>query len=193
MQRTVLDRLFSNVPDSNEFTHHTVYPLWNGHAILPPAFMGKAFPTAHNHYIVSGNAQIDSGDLEDAEKHVLEHGYGNRPGSQLLCLMNAAEAELVAGWRAGKESRPSGPLARYDFIPSSIVPPFLTDQTVVGKTPPPDLQGVPVLGSYGHSLILESYLIPEGYFTVVASGGPNSADNPIALRQHANVAYRGCG
>ena len=50
---------------------------------------------------------------------------------------------------------------------------------------------MPVLGSYGKAWVLESLVIPQGYFAVVSSGGANSDRNPFALRQHANPAYQG--
>jgi hypothetical protein len=81
--------------------------------------------------------------------------------------------------------------ARFDFIPSSNAPTYLTQDSIVGALPPKDVDGVPVLGSYGKAWVLESLVIPQGYFAVVSSGGANSDRNPFALRQHANPAYQG--
>jgi hypothetical protein len=53
------------------------------------------------------------------------------------------------------------------------------------------VNGVPVLGSYGHCWVLQSYLIPQGYFAVVASSGANSESNALAVREHPNPAYQG--
>jgi hypothetical protein len=68
---------------------------------------------------------IDSADLEDAYKDIQSHGYGVQPGSQILVLCHQDEGELIAGWRAGVESRTGGPKAKYDFVPSEGHPPIL--------------------------------------------------------------------
>lgn len=101
---------------------------------------------------------------------------------------------MIQGWRAGVDSRTGGPKAKYDFIPSSNAPPFLTNENVVGAIPPPDYNGLKVQGAYGKSWLIETNYVPAGYVAVVASGGPGSPDNPVAVRQHQNVAYQGpCG
>jgi hypothetical protein len=124
-------------------------------------------------------------------KPVPGHGYGLGGGSgQLLLLVNPAEAEAVQSWRAG-EANANSQTARYDFIPSAVVPPYLTDQTIVGAKPPDNVAGVPVLGSYGKAWLLESNVIPAGYFAVAASGGPDSLDNVIARRTHPAPGWQG--
>jgi hypothetical protein len=191
-QGLVLDRLFSPVEGANEWQHR-VFGLWNGtDGLKPPDFMGKTFTTGHVHYLVSGATGIDSQDVELAMNHVTEHGYGLGGGrGQLLILANPVEAEAVMSWRAGVTNA-NTQVAKYDFIPSTAnVPAYLTDQNVVGALPPKDVSGVPVLGSYGGAWLLKSNVIPQGYFAVVSSGGPNSDDNPIALRQHENRNYQG--
>jgi hypothetical protein len=50
---------------------------------------------------VSGAADIDSGDLEAAIRHVTEHGYGMDPGSRLIAFMNPLEADEVSAFKAG--------------------------------------------------------------------------------------------
>ena len=39
--------------------------------------------------------------------------------------------------------------------------------------------------------MIQSYFIPKGWAAMVASGGPNSVDNPIGVREHDNSAYQG--
>jgi hypothetical protein len=151
--------------------------------------MGKTFNTAHTHYLVSGAAALDSQDIELLMNHVQEHfpvGAG-----QLLILANPNEAEQIMSWRAGVENA-NTQKAKFDFIPSTAnVPPYLTDQKVVGALPPKDVAGVPVLGSYGRGWLVQSHVVPLGYVAVALSGGPNSDRNPIAVRQHENPAYQG--
>jgi len=189
-QGLVFGRLFDPTEGANDWQHR-VFGLWNGtDSLKPPDHMGKTFTTAHTHYLASGATALDSEDLELGLKHVQEHGYGSGVGTRMLILANPNEAEQIASWRAGVVSA-NTKVAKYDFIPSSNVPPFLTDQTVVGAIPPPDFAGVPVLGSYGGALLLQSNVIPQGYLAIVASGGPNSDMNPIAVRQHEKPQYQG--
>ena len=153
--------------------------------------MEDTFAASTSHYLASGAAVIDSGDIEDAARLVTIKGYGLQPGSQLIILAKPAEGELIQGWRAGVESRTGGPKAKFDFIPSTNAPPFLTNENVVGAIPPPDYHGLKVQGAYGKSWLIESNYVPAGYVAVVASGGPGSPNNPVAVRQHANPAYQG--
>ncbi|BBX90950.1 hypothetical protein H5U98_06840 [Mycolicibacterium boenickei] len=39
--------------------------------------------------------------------------------------------------------------------------------------------------------LIESYLIPQGYFVIFATGGLNSDENPLALREHERPEWRG--
>lgn len=191
VQGLVLDRLFSNVPGENDFAH-TVYPLWNADSVVPPSYMGKSFAGSHSHYLVSQGASIDSGDVEAAMALVTEHGYGlgADSGSQLVALFNPSEAEHVQSWRAGEENA-NGQTARFDFIPSANAPTYLTQSSIVGALPPTDVDGVPVLGSYGKAWVIESMLVPAGYFAVFATGGPDSEQNVIARRMHPSPAWQG--
>lgn len=74
---TIFQRLFDNAPDINEWAH-TVYPIFNGDNVVPLDYLGKSFTALHNHFLVSGAAEIDSGDLEQAAKAV--HGAWVRQG-----------------------------------------------------------------------------------------------------------------
>ena len=187
----VLRRLFDPTEGTNEFQHR-VFGLWNGvDGIAPPTHMNVSFPASTSHYLASGAAVIDSGDIEDCIRMITLKGYGLRVGSQLLILANPAESELIQGWRAGKESRTGGPLAKWNFIKSTNAPAYLSSENVVGAIPPPDYNGLAIQGSYGKAWLLETTYVPAGYVAVVASGGPGSPSNPVALRSHANPAYQG--
>ncbi|MFV9634855.1 hypothetical protein [Mycobacterium neumannii] len=191
VQGLVLQRLFDPTPGENDFAH-TVYGLWNGDGIVPPSYMGRTFTGSHDHYLVSQGAELDSGDVEAAVRLVVEHGYGlgADSGSQLVALFNPAEAEHVQSWRAGEENA-NGQTARFDFIPSANAPTYLTQSSIVGALPPTDVDGVPVLGSYGKAWVIESMLVPAGYFAVFATGGPDSEQNVIARRMHPSPAWQG--
>jgi hypothetical protein len=187
---SILRRLFTPTEGLNEHGHR-VFGLWNGDGIKPNPYMGKTFDGTHTHYFASQAAQIDSGDIEAGIRLVTEHGYGRTRGAQLLILANPNDGEWIQSWRAGAPSRPSGPDAKWSFIPSSAAPPYLTTETLVGTRAPADYQGLPVAGSYGPAWLVQSEFVPSGYVAVVASGGPDSLVNPVAVREHPNAAYRG--
>lgn len=187
----VLQRLFDPTEGSNEWQHR-VFGLWNGtDGLTPPPYMGNVFSPTTTHYFASQAAVIDSGDIEDAMRAVVRKGYGLRLGSQLLILANPAESELIQSWRAGEESRAGGPVAKYDFVKSSNAPAYLSSENVHGAIPPADYHGLVVQGSYGKAWLIESNVVPSGYVAVVASGGPGSPDNPVAVRHHPKEQYRG--
>ncbi len=188
---TVLNRLFDPTPGANEDAT-TVYGLYTGDdGIAPPPYMGVEFPDTTSHYLVSGAATIDSGDLEEAIKAITSKGYGPVAGSQLIILCNEYEADIIATFRRGEESRTGGPIAKYDFVLSKSAPAYLTEETIVGQQAPESYKGLPVFGSYGEAFVIKSNLIPAGYVAVAATGGPNSEVNPVAIRQHPNTNYQG--
>lgn len=185
----ILQRIFDPTPEINEFAH-TCYGLWNADGMKPPPHLGKTFDGQHSHYLVSEAETIDSGDLEAAVAHIVEHGYGVDPGSQLIAFMNPFEAEQVASFRAGVESA-EDVTAKHDYIPSSGAPAYFTPNEIVGQIAPASFNGLKVTGSYGPLWIIESQYIPAGYFAVVATGGANSPLNAVSVRQHTNVSYQG--
>lgn len=187
----VLDRLFNPAPATNEWGH-TCYGLWNGDGVVPPSWLGQSFDASHSHYLVSGSAALDSGDVDVAIKHVEEHGYGTDPGSQLILLCNPQEAEVISTFKAGVENN-NGQVAHHDYIPSAGAPPYLlpSGETIQGAIAPAAVNGLKIQGSYGPVWVIQSYYVPAGYFAVVASYGAGSPSNPIGLRQHTNPAYQG--
>jgi hypothetical protein len=189
---SVMRRLFDPAEKRNEFGHR-VFGLWNGtDGIAPPAHLGREFPSTESHYLASGANAIDSMDLEDSFRLITRKGYGTpESGSQLVVLCNPDEAEKISAFRSGQPSRPSGPVAIHDFIPSVSAPPYLQPENIIGQPAPADYQGIPVIGSYGPAFIIQSNYIPSGYVAIVATNGINSPRNPIGFREHANPAYRG--
>lgn len=188
---TILKRLFTPTEGSNE-QGHRVFGLWNGtDSLAPPPYMGKTFSTNHTHYLASGAAQIDSGDIEDAIRLIQEHGYGLAVGTQLLILANPDDGQFIETWRAGEESRAGGPVAKFDFVRSSTAPAYLTQDAIVGQQAPGSFHNLPVSGSYGPAWLIQHQYVPSGYVIVVASGGPDNPINPVAVRQHPDPAYQG--
>jgi hypothetical protein len=140
--------------------------------------------------LVSQGAEVDSGDLEHLIRIVGEHGYGSEPGSQLICLVNPAEAEIIAGFRAG-ETNNNTAVARHDYIPSQGSPAYLQPENIVGQIAPAKFNGLKVNGSYGPLFVIQSDFVPEKYVSVFATYGPNSIQNVIGVRQHPNTTYQG--
>lgn len=172
--------------------NHKIFGLFNGaDGIAPLEYLGKTFASNHTHYLVSGNATLDSADVEDSQNLILEHGYGTTQGSRILVFASQNLCDQIAGWRAGEESRTGGPVAKFDFIPSADAPPFLSSEFIVGTTPPAEYNNLRVMGSYGHALIVPHILIPDGYLLTVATSGPNSPQNVVGFREHVNPTYRG--
>jgi len=188
-QGIVFGRLFSAEEETNEWQHRC-FGLWSGDGIVPPPYMGKTFDGTHSHYLASGSATLDSGDVEGLITHVKEHGYGVDPKSQLVILANPTDGDEISTWRAGVENANSQK-ARWDFIPSALMPAWISNEAIHGAVPNADFHGLAVQGSYGSALLVCSELIPAGYVAVVATSGPNSDSNPLAVRHHENPAYRG--
>ncbi|WP_307190341.1 hypothetical protein [Gordonia desulfuricans] len=186
---TLLRRLFDPAPVLNEMGQ-TCYGLYTGtDGITPPSFAGQDFTSNTSHYLVSGNAALDPGDLTDAINQVTSKGFGIDGASRLIVLCHPLESEVIAQFRAGQTT--NGIVSKYDFIPSNSSIPYLTSETVVGQIAPAEWSGLEVNGSYGPAWVIPSYFLPQGYIAVVATGGANSGVNPVAFRQHANAAYRG--
>jgi hypothetical protein len=179
---SILQRLFDPTQVENNWGH-PVYGLYNGDSMVPPAYLGKSFTTPHSHYLVSGAATIDSGDLEQAARNVTEHGFGMTANSRLLALMNPAQAEVVSTFKAGVDNA-TGITAKHDYIPSQGAPAYLQPENIVGQVAPAEYSGLAVQGSYGPVWVIQSDFIPEDYFAVVATYGPNSPDNAIGFREH---------
>lgn len=185
LYKNVMSALFSNVNRTNE-DGVTVYSLWNGtDGQKPLPHLGNTFTTNHSHYLVSGAATLDAGDVEDVLDTVTEHGYGPELGDQMVVLANPQEVKVIAGFRAGVGG------ASFDFIPSESAPAYLTSELLVGQRPPATFEGLKVAGSYGGAYIVEDYLVPKGYIVSLATAGSNSARNPLAFRQHVRGEYQG--
>ena len=102
---------------------------------------------------------------------------------------NDFAASGISAWRAGIEYGGNS-TPKWDFIPSSIQPAFMTIEHVVGAIPPPEYNGLKVQGAYGDAWFIETNYMPPGYVIAVATGGPESDMNPVGFRQHVNPAYQ---
>lgn len=183
----VMRAVFNNVNRQTDIRGQNipVYPFYNADGTVPPTFKNYTHDGTHTHYLTSGAAVIDSGDLDDLETHLVHHGYGRENGSNLVVLMNRAQVATVRTFRVSTG-------ASYDFIPAVGSPAFLAPPDgIIGGRPAATYQGLTVAGSYGPWTIIEEDYIPVGYVMAFATGGILAATNPVGLREHVNAALRG--
>ena len=186
---SILSRLF-NPSQGLSPEGNPVYGLFNADGSHIPDFMGRSWdPATTSHYVTSGSATLDPSDVESLIRLVKLKGH-TASGQRLLLLVNPSESETIASFRVGVESADLT-RARYDFVPSGTAPARYVTERLEGAAPPVEYGGLPVIGSYGDALVIESMFVPSGYVAMVASGGPNSDRNVVGLREHPNPAYRG--
>lgn len=167
-----------------------VFDLWDASSgEVPPAYAGRTFSSSHDHYLVSGAATIDGGDLKALADTIQEHGFGLRASNeQIIIMVNPAQADVITTFRRDPLNQAQNP---FDFIPSVSAPAYLTDVTIVGDKAPATYNTLDLIGSYGDAWIHKNHFIPAGYVLAVATAGPNSARNPLAFRQHPQTENQG--
>jgi hypothetical protein len=193
MHSMVMWTLFNNVARTAEITNkaYNVYTFWNGDTEVPPPYKTNTFTAPHNHYLISGGATVVSGDLDDMFTEISHHGYSAENGYDLVLMVNKAQGDIIRQFR----SVANGGTALYDFVPAQGTPSFLLPTTLRiadnQPLPPSTLRGMKVIGSYGEWVVVEESYIPSGYMVGFATGGRESVQNPIGIREHANPALRG--
>jgi hypothetical protein len=187
---TILQRILD--PEQGENENMTpVFGLYSGtDGIKPPTYLGKRFPANHTHYGVSGNATLDSGDVELLIKNVVEHGFGLDPGAQIVLFVNPEQLDNIASWRAGEVSA-NGVTANHDWIPGLGAPAFYTPNPIVGQRAPAEYERLKVAGSYSVAWIIALDDVPQDYVICAATYGANSPNNCLGVREHINPTYRG--
>ena len=192
--RKVMEAIFDNRNRTTDIRNqnYNVYPLYNGDGTVPPTYKGTTFDGDHDHYVVTGNAALDSSDIEDAYSHIAEHGFGLENGTVFVCLANKAQVTQMRKWRAGQVSANSV-VANYDFIPAANQPTMILPNAegLLGSLPPDTFKGLRVVGSYADILIIEESYIPQGYLLMFGTGGAANLQNLVGFREHVNPAYRG--
>lgn len=187
----VFRRLFNNTNSQATITGnaYNVYTFWNADGNVPPSYKSNVFDGTHNHFLSSGAATVDPGDLQAMLDHLVHHGYDETLGYRIVLMVNRAQGETIRLFRSGTAG------ATYDFIPAQGSPAFLLPQNVsiIGSPQqiPATLNGFKVIGNYGPIIVIEEDAIPTSYMVMFATGGPDSIQNPIGIRQHANAALRG--
>jgi hypothetical protein len=181
---TVFRNTNRTVLDKRTNATYNVLAFANGDGWVPPDYEGNSFDGTHTHFRTTGAAAVVSGDLDEIIGDFKSHGYAQENGSQIVIFVNAAEGDVVSGFRVA-----SG--AKADFIPSQGQSFFATDGDLIGQQASATFAGFPVKGSYDEAIIIESTRIPAGYVVGLASGGSLAPSNPIMFRQHANTALQG--
>jgi hypothetical protein len=163
-----------------------VYRLWNADGNIPPPFKGQTFLGTHTHYLTSGAATVDQGDVTDIEDHLYHHGYRLTLGYTLGLLVNRQEGKILRALRVATG-------AQYDFIPApgygggvflASFAPLVDRPAAAGAIPG-------LIGTYGPFAVVEEDYIPAGYMVGFATGGDQNIGNLVGLRQHENPAARG--
>lgn len=169
---------------------YNVYALYNNDGTVPPRYKTHVHTGSHNHYLVSGAATVDSGDLDAMQDDLASHGYSRQNGTNLVLMVNQQEGDVIRQFR----SIANNGTAKYDFIPAQGTPSFLMPveyRAGDAPRPPSTLNGFTVIGAYGDFTVVQEDYIPAGYMVAFGTGGRESLTNPIGIREHANPALRG--
>ena len=192
--RKVMEALFDNRNRIADIRgqNYSVYALYNGDGTIPPTYKSNVFAGTHTHYLTSASALVDSGDLEEMIEHIAHHGYGSDRGTTFVFMMGRSVAQQVRKFRAGAVNN-NTVTANYDFIPAATEPTLIVPNSdgLLGSRPPATWNGLRVFGSYANALLIEEDYIPLDYLLCLGSGGEGDLQNPVGLREHANVDYRG--
>lgn len=190
--REVMATLFDNTNRNATIQGrpYSVYALYNSDGTVPPSYKTSTFTGTHSHYLVSGAATVDSGDLDDMIEHIEHHGFTPSSGVEIVVMVNKAQGDVVRQFR----SIANGGVAKYDFIPAQGTPSLLLPKDMVtgdARRPASSLRGMTVIGSYGDAVIVQEDYIPAGYMVAFGTGGASSLTNPIGIREHARPEMRG--
>lgn len=192
--RKVFEALFYNVSRTTIINslQYNVLPLANADGWIPPAYKGTVFDGSHNHYLASGAAVVDSGDVEDSVNHLTEHGYGWDTGTQIVCFANRSEINQIRTFRFGQANN-NGVTANYDFVPALGQPALIVPNAegLLGGQAPAVWNGLRVSGSYMDVLFIEEPLLPVGYMLFLSTGGVNTDENIVGIREHVSAEWRG--
>lgn len=181
VMRTIFRSANQQVTDPKSGTVYSVFAFANNDGWVPPDYEANTFPGSHTHYRTSGAATVTSGDLDEIVDDFKAHGLSEENGTQVVFLVNSAQADVISTFRVATG-------ARADFVPASGAR-FYSPNQLVGTQPTNTFAGFPVKGAYGEALVIETTRIPAGYVVGLASGGRLAPTNPIMFREHAR--FRG--
>jgi hypothetical protein len=181
----IMQRVFNPATTINE-DGTSVFGFWNGsQGAPPPSPDGDTFDPSHTHYLISGAASLVSDDVDLLVETVAHHGFGLcANGDRVIVLVNPAEADKIAGFRVASGDK-------FDAIPTTDAPAFITAETIEGDRPPGTFNGLTVKCGYGDAWIVEDRQIPAGYLVALATGGPDSERNPLGFREAVQPNLQG--
>lgn len=192
--KRVMRRLFNNTNNSTIINNvaYNAKPLYNADSEFIPDYAGTSFTAStHTHYVTSGAATLDSGDVEALVALVEEHGYKRATGYQVVVLVNPASAPTIRLWRAGVVNN-NAAVAQYDFVPPRGVNIILPSTvSLFGDQPAQTFAGFDVVGAYGPYLVVQDSNIPAGYLLAFATLGSQQSANLVGIREHAQASMRG--
>jgi hypothetical protein len=189
----VMKALFNNVTRvaTIKKTAYNVYPFYNNDGTVPPAYKSNTFLGTHNHYFQSAGGTVTSPDLDNLQNSLTEHGYSAANGAELILMVNVAQGDTIRQFK----SVANGGTAKYDFIPAQGQPRLLFPVNFINDPnttrPAAQIRGMTVIGAYGEFTVVQEEFMPAGYMVAFATGGSESLQNPIGIREHANPAVRG--
>lgn len=191
--RKTMEALFDNRSRQTIINsmQYNVFPLANNDGWIPPSYKGVTFDGTHNHYLKTNKAIIDPGDFEASVYHLTEHGYGWDTGTQIVCFANRAQINEVRKWRLGIASQ--SVVANFDFIPAVGQPALIVPNAegLLGGQAPSSWNGLRTTGSYMDVIVIEEPLMPAGYLLFLSTGGPNTDENIVGIREHASAEWKG--
>jgi hypothetical protein len=160
-----------------------VYQLYNADGTVPPNYKTFTHTSSHTHYLTSGGATIDAGDLDDIAEHLYHHGYNVNSVNRMILLVNRQEGATIRTFRVSTG-------AKYDFIPGNLYGGgvFLPTGQLVAQ---PQGQVPGEIGTYGPWHVVEEDYVPAGYVVGFVSGGEDNIGNLVGIRQHENPGLRG--
>ena len=172
---------------------YNVHPFYNGDGTVPPKYKGKTFLGTHTHYWFDDATNLQPDYVEDAVRNLQSLGFGRDSGTRLVVFANSSTVSDIMQWRRGNNAPGGTTQPKYDFIPSIEQPAQFIPAGggLLGDVPPSRWNGLVVEGSYMNAFVIDEPTIPAGYALVLATGGANTAENIVGIREHASPEWRG--
>lgn len=184
----IMKRLLNNTNEVATINEQSVnvYTLYNADGTVPPTYETNTFNGSHTHFVTSGAATVDPGDLAQIEDDLAAHGYRYDLGYDLVLVVNRQEGAVIRTFVAGTAS------SRYTFIVNPAYAPggiILPQNGGIIAQPSGTLRQQ--IGTWGPFKVVEMSIMPAGYMLGFASGGEQDLGNLVGIREHQNSGMRG--
>jgi hypothetical protein len=176
---------------------YNVFKFYNADGTVPPTYKNNTFLGTHTHFKTTGSAALEAQDLDTMViDDFASHGYSIEEGYRLVTLVHTNVGNVIRNFRNAVSAVQAvgGNYGRFDFIPAQGQPGQIITQTqqIFGQSQvAPTLDGLTVIGTYGPLLIVQDDYAPTTHVASFATGGSESLNNPVGLREHANSNLRG--